>query len=331
VANGVKGDSYTEEYKKQLIETRTKELFSSTFEGKSREQWIKDRQAEIIIADGLDSRDSGNLYMAEIEATAEYDKAARDIKTEAETEIATREAYFRQAVQRNDAAKKEKASAVVRANEAAAKAGMKKIENAFGLGATMYLDENTGQYYDEQLRHIPISEIQEMQRLGAEVALAEEQAAEAARNKELAKAKDLNQFTKNLQAQLFNKMGELNGDEFKILCDQKVYRISKNESSQTSGVGSGAFTQRLSTEGLFTGTNNAFLEATPAQLSSLVPLLRFYIVDQDGNQEEIYFSDIVSEQHIKKMAELKGKSVSEIINYKTSRGSEIVTGKQYKT
>lgn len=322
MTNGTNGDSYTEEYKKQLIETRTKELFSSTFEGKSREQWIKDRQAEIVIHDGLDSRDSDDLFMAETEATAEYDVAAREIKSRAKKDIATREAYFRQAVQRNDAAKKEKASAVVRANKAAAAAGMKKLENAFGLGATMYLDENTEQYYDEQLRHIPISEIQDMQRRGVEVALAEEQAAIAARDKDLAKAKDLKQFTKNLQAQLFNKMGEFNGDEFKILCDQKVYRISKNETSQTSGVGSGAFTQRLSTEGLFSGTNNAFLEATPAQLSSLVPLLRFYIVDQDGNQEEIYFSDIVSEQHIKKMAELKGKSVSEIINYKTSRGGE---------
>lgn len=322
MANGVKGDSYTEEYKQELIETRTKELSSAAFQGKTREQWIKDRQAEIVIADGLDSRDSGDLFMAESEATAEYGTLLKEVKTRAQTEIATREAYFRSAKQKGEAIKKEKASAVVRANEAAAKAGLIKVENAFGLGVTMYLDQNTGQYYDEQLRHLPMSEIREMESLQAEVRLAEEQAAEAARNKNLAKAKDLKQFTKNLQAQLFNKMGELNGDEFKILCDQKVYRISKNESSKTSGVGSGAFTQRLSTEGLFTGTNNAFLEATPAQLSSLVPLLRFYIVDQDGNQEEIYFSDIVSEQHIKKMAELKGKSVSEIINYKTSRGGE---------
>ena len=61
---------------------------------------------------------------------------------------------------------------------------------------------------------------------------------------------------------------------------------------------------------------------TPAQLASLIPMLRFYLIDEEGNENEIYFSDKISPRHLKKIAELKGKSIDEIINYNPEGGGE---------
>jgi len=54
---------------------------------------------------------------------------------------------------------------------------------------------------------------------------------------------------------------------------------------------------------------SSFLHATPAQLSSLMPLLRFFIVSREKNkktgrplQKEVYFSDHASEKKIKNLA-----------------------------
>ncbi len=66
----------------------------------------------------------------------------------------------------------------------------------------------------------------------------------------------------------------------------------------------------------------SFLQATPAQLASLIPMLRFYLIDEEGNENEIYFSDKISPRHLKKIAELKGKSIDEIINYNPEGGGE---------
>jgi len=48
-----------------------------------------------------------------------------------------------------------------------------------------------------------------------------------------------------------------------------------------------------------------FVHATPDQLAHLVPLLRFFIVDQDGNEDEIYFSDHASGDYAKTIADLR--------------------------
>ena len=45
-----------------------------------------------------------------------------------------------------------------------------------------------------------------------------------------------------------------------------------------------------------------FVHATQAQLSVLEPLLRFFIVNKDGSEREVYFSDYTSEERLLKLA-----------------------------
>tara|TARA_R110002126_G_scaffold63966_2_gene164012 strand:- start:991 stop:3606 length:2616 start_codon:yes stop_codon:yes gene_type:complete len=55
-----------------------------------------------------------------------------------------------------------------------------------------------------------------------------------------------------------------------------------------------------------------FVHATQAQLSVLEPLLRFFIVNQDGAEREVYFSDYTSEERLLKLASLRrGNSIEE--------------------
>ncbi len=304
---------YTEEYKKELTERKTQELLGGAFGGKSRDQWIQERTAALVIDP---NEADGDEFMAENQATAEYDNRAKELRSTADVTVAKMEALYRTTAQQGNAVRLEKASAVARANDAAARSGLVQSNEFPGI----FFDPNTGQYYRQSetgLVHITLTSQEEeffkQHGLFSYVARPEPETKSPPPKPQI----NLKQFTKNLQAQLFNKMGDFNKEEFKIPCDQKIYRMPKDENNQ-----SGTFTQRLSTEALFSSGAGGFLQATPAQLGSLMPLLRFYLVDQDGNQEEIYFSDIVSEEHIKKMANLKGKSVDEIINYKTNRGGE---------
>lgn len=128
----------------------------------------------------------------------------------------------------------------------------------------------------------------------------------------------LKKYLKNTQALMFNKMFEKfgNTEDIDFSGPEKIYRVPKNIAK------GGSFTQRISTQELFSPTEGTFLQATPAQLGSLIPMLRFFIVDKDGYQEEIYFSDKTSVGHIKALAELKGKSIEDIITYNSRGGGE---------
>lgn len=67
-----------------------------------------------------------------------------------------------------------------------------------------------------------------------------------------------------------------------------------------------------------------FINATPAQLSILEPLLRFFIVDKAGNEEEIYFSDYTTEQRLLKLASLKrAKSLESILRPRSQTGAQV--------
>lgn len=67
-----------------------------------------------------------------------------------------------------------------------------------------------------------------------------------------------------------------------------------------------------------------FINATPAQLSVLEPLLRFFIVDKAGNEEEIYFSDHATEERLLKIASLKrAKSLDSILKPRTQAGAQV--------
>tara|TARA_R110000744_G_scaffold1305_1_gene4602 strand:- start:2277 stop:5150 length:2874 start_codon:yes stop_codon:yes gene_type:complete len=67
-----------------------------------------------------------------------------------------------------------------------------------------------------------------------------------------------------------------------------------------------------------------FLQATPAQLAQLQPLLRFYIVDNKGNQEEIYFADHVSVANIESLAAKRlAGDIQTSLPPKNKRGSNV--------
>jgi len=70
--------------------------------------------------------------------------------------------------------------------------------------------------------------------------------------------------------------------------------------------------------------SSTFLQATPAQLSMLEPLLRFFIVDNEGNQQEVYFSDHTLAERTLKLASLRrGNSVDELLSPRDQRGSDV--------
>ena len=134
------------------------------------------------------------------------------------------------------------------------------------------------------------------------------------------KLENFEKYVKDTQSLLLNKMSSndaaFTDENYPIFGDQKVYRVQKRKNREPS------FIQDLCTRGLFSSKRGSFLQATPAQLASLIPMLRFYLIDEEGNENEIYFSDKISPRHLKKIAELKGKSIDEIINYNPEGGGE---------
>ncbi len=65
-----------------------------------------------------------------------------------------------------------------------------------------------------------------------------------------------------------------------------------------------------------------FVQATQAQLSVLEPLLRFFIVNKDGSEREVYFSDYTSEERLLKLASLRrGNSIEE--SFSRQEGSNV--------
>ena len=88
----------------------------------------------------------------------------------------------------------------------------------------------------------------------------------------------------------------------------------------------GAFTSLITSEGFTSRGDNlgisAFVDATPAQLANLMPLLRFFMVDQDGNQEEIFFSEYTTEQFEEQIAKIRRQgTILDSLKPRAQRGS----------
>jgi len=71
------------------------------------------------------------------------------------------------------------------------------------------------------------------------------------------------------------------------------------------------------------GDISAFIHATPAQLSVLQPLLRFYIVNNQGDQEEVYFSDHVDLAQVKRFAADRRATGKAARKTRKTKGSEV--------
>ena len=98
----------------------------------------------------------------------------------------------------------------------------------------------------------------------------------------------------------------------------QIHRLA-NENMQK-----GTYINLLSNRGPLNKDGHAmyseFVHATPDQLAHLVPLLRFFMVDQDGNEEEIYFSDYTTGAFAKKIADLR--SSGDINEFLAARGAQ---------
>ena len=109
-------------------------------------------------------------------------------------------------------------------------------------------------------------------------------------------------------------------DQEKDLSNIQIHRLDD------VGVQNGSYINLL-THGLppkpgKTSPYSAFVHATPAQLASLMPLLRFFLVDQDGNEDEIYFSDYTTGEYEKKIANLRSQgSLESLLSPREQRGS----------
>lgn len=69
---------------------------------------------------------------------------------------------------------------------------------------------------------------------------------------------------------------------------------------------------------------DSFLHATPAQLGHLMPLLRFFLVDESGNKQEVYFSDHSSAERYKTMANLRASGdLDRALTPRSLKGSNI--------
>lgn len=134
--------------------------------------------------------------------------------------------------------------------------------------------------------------------------------------------KTIRRYVENIQSYFINEIDQFSG-----------YFSNKNPKTETNihkllgSVPAGVFSNIIARRGepdtdkspLFGG----FVHATPAQLAHLQPLMRFFMVDQGGNEEEIYFSDHTTGEYAKMIADLRsGGSINEFLSPRSQRGSD---------
>ena len=160
----------------------------------------------------------------------------------------------------------------------------------------------------------------ERARLAKEKLAAEEAELEAIRRKTL-----MERYSQNIQSFLYREMNNIK-QHLKTLNpkeSKKGYKIAENIHKLYETCPAGSFNSLITGRGGTERGLGAFVRATPAQLAVLQPLMRFYIVDQDGNDKEIYFSDYTTEKYAKQIADLRSAgTMKEILSPRSQRGSD---------
>jgi hypothetical protein len=140
--------------------------------------------------------------------------------------------------------------------------------------------------------------------------------------KEVEKIKEkekIKRFTTNLQSFLYREMPKLQ-DFYKQKLDKGT--IDENIHKIDETIQAGTYNQLMTGRGSDGKGLGEFVRATPAQLAMLQPLLRFFIVDQDGQDREIYFSDYTSEEYEKTIANIRsGADFLDALTPRDQRGS----------
>ena len=125
--------------------------------------------------------------------------------------------------------------------------------------------------------------------------------------------------TSNIQAYMLGKIKEIN--EFykrrPVTYKENIHRLDDT-------IGEGSYLNLITDVGGTDGGIGSFVHATPAQLALLQPLLRFFIVDQAGAEQEIYFSDHFSEEHFKDIANKRTTGdIYEALKPSSKKGADV--------
>ena len=136
---------------------------------------------------------------------------------------------------------------------------------------------------------------------------------------ELKEKEKLKRFTTNLQSFLYREMPKLE-EFYKQKLDKKIKKENIHKIDET--IPAGTYNQMMTGRGSDGKGLGEFVRATPAQLALLQPLLRFFIVDQDGQDREIYFSDYASGEYEKTIADIRsGADFLGALSPRDQRGS----------
>jgi hypothetical protein len=133
----------------------------------------------------------------------------------------------------------------------------------------------------------------------------------------------LPRYIKNIQALMINDIDTISEHFKKLDASRSKEDKPQNIFSLSDQIPGGTFMSRMAGYAHPSGLMSAFIHATPAQLAMLVPTMRFFMVDYEDNQEEIYFSEYGSAKHIKKMADIRKQGgVYELLGPKNQAGAE---------
>lgn len=130
----------------------------------------------------------------------------------------------------------------------------------------------------------------------------------------------IKKYAENVQALFINEI-----DQFSNFFANKNRGKEINIRKLSGDVPPGVFTDAIARRGQNGGSPlyGGFVHATPAQLASLQPLLRFFMVDQEGNEDEIYFSDYTTGEYAKQIADLRsGGSMKQFLSPRSQRGAD---------
>ena len=187
----------------------------------------------------------------------------------------------------------------------------------------VYIDQRSGQFFTADGRSIPAEEADiatsNVQTTGASLQDNESLAAGQARPlPNLATKK----YMENVQSLFINEIGQFR-DVFNNADRDTTINIHKLRDDIPAGVFANYMSRKSATNAAGDPILGGFIHATPAQLAHLQPLLRFFMVDEQGNQDEIYFSDHTTAAYAKKIADLRaGGSIETILAPRSQRGAD---------
>ena len=129
-------------------------------------------------------------------------------------------------------------------------------------------------------------------------------------------------YMENVQSLFINEIGQFR-DVFNNADRDTTINIHKLRDDIPAGVFANYMSRKSATNAAGDPILGGFIHATPAQLAHLQPLLRFFMVDEQGNQDEIYFSDHTTAAYAKKIADLRaGGSIETILAPRSQRGAD---------